>query len=82
MLLDFGGPQPACDDEDDRHGGTEAEFFSVEALSSNSRVLMHALKGTAQAGLTALHIVRFVYTAEFEQNGVVQEMDALAKENL
>jgi hypothetical protein len=81
--IDFGGhPNPHATMSTITMGGTEAEFFSVEALSSDSRVLMHALKSTAQAGLTALHIVKFVYPAEFEQHGVIQEMDALAKENL
>jgi hypothetical protein len=38
--------------------------FSVDALSVDPKVILHAMKSTAQVGLTALHIFQHVFPAE------------------
>jgi hypothetical protein len=56
--------------------------FSVDALSADPKVLLHALRNTAQVGLTVLHIFQHIFSAKFELLGVKQEMQKLRNENL
>jgi hypothetical protein len=56
--------------------------FSVNALSVERNVLLHALRNTAQVGLTALHIFQHIYPEKFELLGVMQEMQKLRNENI
>jgi hypothetical protein len=79
--IDFGGhPNP--------HGSFSALVFDERgdqtgmttlAISSDPKNLAHALKSTAQVGLTALHILQHVFKAKFELLGIRQDMDVLKK---
>lgn len=77
--IDFGGhPNPhgsfSALDLDERGDQTGMTAF---AISNDSRVLTHALKSTAQVGLTALQVLQHVFKAKFELLGIKQEMDTL-----
>lgn len=47
------------------------------AISNDPTNLAHALKSTAQVGLTALHILQHVFKVKFKLLGIRQDMDAL-----
>ena len=51
---------------------------NVLALTSEPRIIAHALKSTAQIGLTALHVLEWVFRPKFELLGIRRDMDALA----
>lgn len=51
---------------------------NVLALTSEPRIIAHALKSTAQIGLTALHVLECVFRPKFELLGIRRDMDALA----
>jgi hypothetical protein len=77
--IDFGGhPNPhgafsamILDERGDQTGMTTL------AISNDPTNIAHALKSTAQVGLTALHILQHVFKAKFELLGIRQDMDAL-----
>ena len=77
--IDFGGhPNPhgafsamVLDERDDQTGMT------IVAMSNDPKNIAHALKSTAQVGLTALHILQHVFKAKFELLGIKQDLDAL-----
>ena len=82
--IDFGGhPNPhATMSTINMDNVEETGSFSVDALSNDPKVLLHALKSTAQVGLTALHMLQHIYPEKFELLGVNQEMQKLRNENL
>jgi hypothetical protein len=78
--IDFGGhPNP--------HGtfmamklegrGDGQTVLTTTALSSDPKALAHALKSTGQVGLTALHVLQFVFKAKFELLGIRLEIETL-----
>jgi hypothetical protein len=77
--IDFGGhPNPhgsfsamVLDDS-----GGEAGMTTL-AISNDPTTLAHALKNTAQVGLTALHILQHVFTAKFELLGIRHDLEVL-----
>jgi hypothetical protein len=49
------------------------------ALYNEPTILVHAFKSTGQAGLTALHVLRYAFGAEFERAGISLEMEEIAR---
>jgi hypothetical protein len=79
--IDFGGhPNPHA-----AFSMTELEpnnsIFTF-AMTNESKVLLHAMKSTAQVGLTALFIFQHIFKAKFELLGIRARMDALRREHL
>src|SRR5208337_3121431 len=77
--IDFGGhPNPQGSFSaivlDERGGETG---MTTLAISDDPKVIAHALKSTAQVGLTALHVRQHVFRAKFELLGIRQDIDAL-----
>jgi hypothetical protein len=77
--IDFGGhPNPHGSFSamvlDER--GPETGLTAV-ALSNDATIIAHALKSTAQVGVTALHVLQHVFKAKFELLGIRQDLDAL-----
>ena len=58
------------------------QSFTALALSADKQVLLHAMKSTAQVGLTALFIFQHIFKAKFELLGIREEMDKLRSEHL
>jgi hypothetical protein len=56
--------------------------FMAVALSTDEKVLRHAMKSVAQVGLTALFMFQNIFKARFEVLGIRAEMDRLRHENL
>jgi len=56
--------------------------FTTLALSTDDKVLQHAMKSVAQIGLMTLFIFQHIFKAKFELLGIRAEMDRLRKENL
>jgi hypothetical protein len=52
------------------------------AMTTDIKVLLHAMKSAAQVGLTALFIFQHIFKAKFELLGIRAEMDALRQEHL
>lgn len=52
------------------------------ALSADEKMLLHAMKCTAQVGLTSLFIFQHIFKNRFENLGVSAEMASLCEENL
>jgi hypothetical protein len=52
------------------------------ALSTDDKVLQHAMKSVAQVGLMTLFIFQHIFKAKFELLGIRAEMDKLRRENL
>jgi hypothetical protein len=82
--INFGGhPNPhgtlSATVPDERDGLNCLEVF---AISSEPKVVEHALKCTAQVGLTALCVLQHVFKEKFELLGVRQEIDALKASGL
>lgn len=50
---------------------------TILAISNEPKVVQHALKCTAQTGLTALHIFQHIFGAKFELLGIRNIMDDL-----
>jgi hypothetical protein len=79
--IDFGG-----------HPNPHATFSTMElepnnsiltlAMTNDEKVVLHSMKSTAQAGLTALFIFQHIFKAKFELLGIRAEMDALRREHL
>lgn len=79
--IDFGG-----------HPNPHATFSTMElepnnsiltlAMTTDPKVLLHAMKSTAQVGLTALFIFQHIFKAKFELLGIRAEMNALRREQL
>jgi hypothetical protein len=77
--IDFGGhPNPHATFSAMQLGtqGTENTIDTL-ALTTDDRALLHAMKSTAQVGLTALFIFQHIFKAKFELLGIRAEMDAL-----
>ena len=77
--IDFGGhPNPhasfaaAVLDERDSETG-----MTVLAISNDPKIIAHALKSTAQVGLTALCILQHAFKAKFELLGIQRDIEAL-----
>ncbi len=77
--IDFGGhPNPHAVlgamrmDED----GSQKSLMAL-ALSSDPKMLQHALKSVAEMGLTSLYIFQHIYTAKFELLGIRKIMQDL-----
>ena len=82
--IDFGGhpnPHATLSAVKLETSGTDS-FLHTLALSTEPKALLHAMKSTAQIGLTALFIFQHIFKAKFELLGIRAEMDALRKENL
>jgi hypothetical protein len=82
--IDFGGhPNPHATmstitmDDVDQTGS-----FTVDALSVDPKVILHAMKSTAQAELTAAFIFQHIFPAKFELLGVKQEMQKMKNEGV
>jgi hypothetical protein len=56
--------------------------FTVDALSVDPKVILHAMKSTAQVGLTAVYIFQHIFPTKFELPGVKHEMQKLKNKNL
>ena len=56
--------------------------FVMLALTTEVLPLQHAMKNTAQVGLTALFIFQHIFKAKFELLGIRAEMDALRRDHL
>jgi hypothetical protein len=56
--------------------------LTVLAISSEPKIVEHALKCTAQVGLTALCVLQHVFKENFESLGIGQEIDALKASGL
>jgi hypothetical protein len=54
------------------------EGVMTMALCNEPKILVHALKSAGQVGLTALHVLRHAFGAEFERAGIGREMDEIA----
>jgi len=52
------------------------------ALSADEKMLLHAMKCTAQVELTSLFIFQHIFKDRFEILGIGAEMASLCKENL
>ena len=82
--IDFGGhPNPhatmsAIEIGQDGKDGTVLTL----ALSTEPKVLLHAMKSVAQVGLTTLFIFQHIFSAKFELLGINAEMNALRREHL
>ena len=48
------------------------------ALLNEPRILVHGFKSTGQVGLTALHVLRYAFGAEFERGGIAREIEEIA----
>jgi hypothetical protein len=77
--IDFGGhPNPhaalSAIVPDERDG---LNSLTVLAISSEPKIVEHALKCTAQIGLTSLCVLQYVFKEKFELLGIRQEIDAL-----
>lgn len=77
--INFGGhPNPhaalSAMVPDEREG---LNSLTVLAISSDPRIVEHALKCTAQVGLTALCVLQHVFKEKFELLGIRQEIEAL-----
>ena len=59
---------------DERDGETGVMTL---AISKDQKIIAHALKSTAQVGLTALCVLQHVFKEKFELLGIRQEIDAL-----
>lgn len=57
----------------------EANGFLNLALSTDRKMLMHAMKSAAQVGLAALFLFRFIFKDEFDKLGVSHEMELLCQ---
>jgi hypothetical protein len=82
--INFGGhPNPhgtlSATVPDERDG---LNSLTVLAISSEPKIVVHALKCTAQVGLTALCVLQQVFKEKFELLGVRQEIDALKASGL
>ena len=82
--INFGGhPNPhgalSATMPDEREG---LNRLKVLAISSEPRFVEHALKCTAQVGLTALRVLQHVFKEKFELLGIRQEIDALKNTGL
>ncbi len=77
--LDFGGhPNPhAVFSAMQLDEGKETGGLTALALSTDSRVVAHALKSAAQVGLTALHIFQHIFMEKFELLGLRIEIEEL-----
>jgi hypothetical protein len=49
------------------------------ALYNEPKILVDAFKSTGQTGLTALHVIRYAFDAEFERAGISHEMEEIAR---
>jgi hypothetical protein len=56
--------------------------LGIDALTIAPEPLMHAMKTTAQVGLTALFVFQHIFKAKFELLGIREEMDALRRDHL
>lgn len=75
--IDFGGhPNPnatfSAMDLDESGGQTAITTF---AISKDPKIVQHALKSTAQVGLTALHVLEPVFKERFKLLGIRQDWD-------
>ena len=82
--INFGGhPNPhgalSAIVPDERDGLNSLE---VLAISKEPKIVVHALKCTAQVGLTALCVLQHVFKEKFESLGIRQEIDALKASGL
>jgi hypothetical protein len=82
--IDFGGhpnPHATMSAVQIGHEGSDSTITTF-ALSTEPKVLSHAMKSVAQVGLTALFIFQHIFKAKFELLGINAEMNALRNENL
>jgi hypothetical protein len=56
--------------------------FTAFAMITDPTTLKHAMKCTAQVGLTALFMFQHIFKAKFELLGIRAEMDRLRREHL
>jgi hypothetical protein len=82
--INFGGhPNPhaalSATVPDEREG---LNRFTVLAIRSDPAIVEHALKCTAQVGMTALCVLQHVFKEKFELLGIRQEIDALKASGL
>jgi hypothetical protein len=82
--IDFGGhPNPHATMSAIEIGreGSDGTVLTL-ALSTEPKVLLHAMKSVAQVGLTTLFIFQHIFGAKFELLGINAEMNALRREHL
>jgi len=81
--IDFGGhpnPHATMSAVEIGQEGSDGTILTL-ALSTEPKVLLHAMKSVAQVGLTTLLIFQHIFKAKFELLGVNAEMNALRNEN-
>jgi hypothetical protein len=81
--IDFGGhpnPHATMSAVEIGQEGGDGTILTL-ALSTEPKVLLHAMKSVAQVGLTTLFIFQHIFKANFELLGINAEMNALRSEN-
>ena len=63
-------------------GRGEQTGMMAVAISDDPKMVAHALKSTAQIGLTALHILQHVFKEKFELLGIRQDIEALRRSGM
>jgi hypothetical protein len=82
--IDLGGhpnPLAVCNAVQMESSGSGHTFRTL-ALSKDEITLRHAMKSTAEVGLTALFIFQHIFKAKFELLGLGAELDSLRQSNL
>jgi hypothetical protein len=77
--IDFGGhPNPhgtfSAMQMEERDGQT---VITTWAMTADQKAMEHALKSTAQVGLTVLYIFQHAFKAKFELLGIRAEIEAI-----
>jgi hypothetical protein len=83
--IDFGGhpnPHAAMSAVEMPNDTALNRSFTAFALSTDEKVLRHAMKSVAQVGLAVLFIFQHLFKPKFELLGIRVEMDRLRRENL
>lgn len=82
--IDFGGhPNPHAAMSMVQLADTPVDnSFTTLALSTDSKVILHAMKSVTQVGLTVLYIFQHIFKAKFELLGIREEMDSLRRDKL
>jgi hypothetical protein len=82
--IDFGGhpnPHAVMSAVELPAEASDPSFMPV-ALSTDEKVLRHAMRSVAQVGLAVLFIFQHIFKAKFELLGIRDEMDRLRREKL
>jgi hypothetical protein len=53
-----------------------------QAITKDSKIMVHTFKSAGQVGLAALHVLECAYTSRFQQLGIHDELEAIANTGL